>query len=69
VRQRHYWSLGIFPAHEEEGTGVPLDDAYLDQMIGYLRQWEAERILPGLHACSPATLCRGYCGQARVQTG
>jgi Ser/Thr protein kinase RdoA (MazF antagonist) len=41
---RYYWGMGIRPANAGFDIGAVLDDAYLDRMVAYLRQWEAERI-------------------------
>jgi Ser/Thr protein kinase RdoA (MazF antagonist) len=57
---RYYWSIGLTATIASEDIQAPLDDAYLDRMIAYLRQWEAERIAPQRRAEAPPTLYRGY---------
>jgi Ser/Thr protein kinase RdoA (MazF antagonist) len=57
---RHYSSIGLTATVASEDIQAPLDDAYLDRMVAYLRQWEAERIAPQRRAEAPPTLYRGY---------
>jgi len=57
---RYFWSLGLALVNEPEYIGDPLDDAYIDRMVAYLRKWEAERISTYPPDWASPTLYRGY---------